>query len=319
MSVTVGVDLGGTHMQVGVLDESRTLVGRSAAKTNAVRGPDAVLDTIAEHVRLALDDAGLKQASAIGLAAPGAVDHDQGIVINAPNLGWIDLPAAHLLEQRLRRPVVLENDVNAAVYAEQRLGAGRGHDNLLGVWIGTGIGGGLIIGGAVYHGQQGTAGEIGHIIIDPDNPHRRRELEHQCSRVAIVREIADRVRLGADSCLKKYVDDDVPIPSSEIARALGENDAVAIAVIENVCEKLGRVIGSMVTMLSLGRVVVGGGLVEEAADAVVGRIERWTRETCWPAALRDVEVVPTKLGANAGLTGAALLAARRLGEREPDE
>lgn len=314
MSTTVGVDLGGTHMQIGVLDESRQLIGRSSSKTHPERGAEAVLDTIAEHVKLAMRDAGVSRVGAVGLAAPGAVDHEQGIVIDAPNLHWEDLPAAHLLEERLGTPVILDNDVNAAVYAEQRLGAGRGHDNLLGVWIGTGIGGGIIIGGRIYHGQRRTAGEIGHVIIDPNNPLRRRELEHQCSRVAIARDIAELIKAGRGSPLKKYVDEGVPIPSSEIANALEAGDGVSVEVVHEACRKIGSVIGSIVTLLSLGRVVIGGGLVEEAELNVVGPIEKAVRETCWPASLRNVEVVPTKLGPNAGLTGAALLAARRANE-----
>ena len=203
MSITVGVDLGGTHMQIGVLDESRQVIGRSSGKTHAERGPEAVLDSVATHIQLAMSEAGVQRVRAIGLAAPGAVDHEQGIVVDAPNLNWKDLPAAHLLEERLETPVLLDNDVNAAVYAEQRLGAGRGHDNLLGIWIGTGIGGGLIINGGVYHGQRQTAGEIGHVIIDPHNPLRRRELEHQCSRTAIARDIADAIKDGQSSIAQR--------------------------------------------------------------------------------------------------------------------
>ena len=312
MSITVGVDLGGTHMQVGVLDESRQLVGRSSGKTHPERGAEAVLDAVATHIEIAMREAGVKKVRAIGLAAPGAVDHEQGVVIDAPNLDWKDLPAAHLLEERMGAPVLLDNDVNAAVYAEQRLGAGRGHDNLLGIWIGTGIGGGLILNGSIYHGQRQTAGEIGHVIIDPHNPLRRRELEHQCSRTAIARDIKEAIKEGQASSLKEFADKNGPIPSSEIAKALAQGDAVARRVVEEACGKIGSVVGSIVTLLSLGRVVVGGGLVEDAGLAIVEPIERAVRAACWPESLRSIEVVPTKLGANAGLIGAALLAAERM-------
>ncbi len=311
MSITVGVDLGGTHMQIGVLDDSRSVIGRSSGKTHAERGSDAVLDEVATHIRAAMHEAGVSKVRAIGLAAPGAVDHEQGIVIDAPNLDWEDLPAAHLLEERLGAPVLLDNDVNAAVYAEQRLGAGRGHDNLLGIWIGTGIGGGLILNGSVYHGQRQTAGEIGHVIIDPHNPLRRRELEHQCSRTAIARDIADAINEGQASSLKAFADKGGPIPSAEIAKALADGDELTRRVVHEACGKIGSVVGSIVTLLSLGRVVVGGGLVEDAGLSIVAPIEQAVRAACWPESLRNIEVVPTKLGANAGLIGAALLAAER--------
>jgi glucokinase len=311
MSITVGVDLGGTHMQIGVLDEARRIIGRSSGKTHAERGSQAVLDEVATHIKSAMHEAGISKVRAIGLAAPGAVDHEQGIVIDAPNLDWKDLPAAHLLEERLGAPVLLDNDVNAAVYAEQRLGAGRGHDNLLGIWIGTGIGGGLILNGSVYHGQRQTAGEIGHVIIDPHHPLRRRELEHQCSRTAIARDIAEAISEGQTSSLQAFAAKGGPIPSSEIATALSQGDAVTTRVVHEACGKIGSVIGSIVTLLSLGRVVVGGGLVEDAGLAIVEPIEQAVRAACWPVSLRDIEIVPTKLGSNAGLIGAALLAAER--------
>lgn len=314
MKATVGVDLGGTHMQIGVVNPACEIIGRAGTKTEAARGPAAILDTIAEQVRLALDRAGLKRADAIGLAAPGAVDPERGIVLNAPNLKWDDLHAAQELERRLDMPVVLDNDVNAAVFAEQRLGAGVGVSDLLGVWIGTGVGGGLVLRGEVYHGPRRTAGEIGHVLIDPDNPLGRRELEHQCSRTAIARDICDAIGRGEPSVLAETVRAGGPCTSAQIASALEQGDELALRTVNLAGEKIGRVIGSMVTLLSLERIVVGGGLVEEAGRFIVEPIERAARATCWPEELRTVEVRATALGSNAGLLGAALLSAARIGQ-----
>lgn len=313
MNATVGVDLGGTHMQVGVVNAACEIVGRAGTKTEAARGPAAILDTIAEQVRLALDRAGLKRADAVGLAAPGAVDPERGIVLNAPNLKWDDLPAAEELQRRLDMPVVLDNDVNAAAFAEQRLGAGKGCNDLLGLWIGTGIGGGLVLRGEVYHGPRRTAGEIGHVIIDPSNPKGRRELEHQCSRTAISRDIREAIEAGEPSALAEIIAQTGTCNSAQIASALTQGDALALRVVNEAGEKIGRVLGTMVTMLSLERIVVGGGLVEEAGAFIVEPIQRATRETAWPEELRSVEVRATVLGPNAGLLGAALLSAARLG------
>lgn len=314
MKVTVGVDLGGTHMQIGVVNAACEIIGRSGTKTEASRGPAAILDTIAEHVRIALNRAGMKRADAIGLAAPGAIDPEQGIVLNAPNLKWDDLRAADELARRLDMPVVLDNDVNAAVFAEQRMGAGAGCPDLMGVWIGTGVGGGLVLRGEVYHGLRRTAGEIGHVIIDPENPQGRIELEHQSSRTAIARDICEAIENGEPSVLATAIKDGSPCTSSLIASALEQNDELTTRIVTTASEKVGRVVGSMVTMLSLERIVVGGGLVEVAGPFIVEPIQRAARETCWPEELRTLEVRATKLGANAGLLGAALLAASRIGQ-----
>ena len=313
MKVTVGVDLGGTHMQIGVVNPACEIIGRSGTKTEATRGPTAILDTIAEHVRIALDRAGMKRADAIGLAAPGAIDPERGVVLNAPNLKWDDLHAADELARRLDMPVVLDNDVNAAVFAEQRLGAGQGCDDLLGVWIGTGVGGGLVLRGEVYHGPRRTAGEIGHVLIDPDNPKGQRELEHQCSRTAIARDICEAIERGEASMLANSLKDGSPCTSSLIASALDQKDELTTRVVTLAGEKIGRVVGSLVTLLSLECIVVGGGLVEEAGSHIVEPIQRAARASCWPEELQGVEVRATKLGANAGLLGAAILAAARTG------
>lgn len=315
MSVTVGVDLGGTHMQIGVVDDSCAIIGRAGTKTEAARGASAIFDTIAEQVRLALDRAGVSRADAVGLAAPGAVDPERGLVLNAPNLTWDDVPAASELQRRLDMPVVLDNDVNAAVFAEQRMGAGVGCQDLVGLWIGTGIGGGLVLGGEVYQGPRRTAGEIGHIIVDPDNAEGLCELEHQCSRTAIARQIGQAIARGEPSSLAEIVRSGHSCSAAQIAQALNQGDALALRTVNRAGETIGRVLGSIVTLLSLERIVVGGGLVEEAGRFIIEPIERTTRATCWPEELRGVEVRATALGSNAGLLGAALLASGRVGLR----
>ncbi|MEN1705253.1 MAG: ROK family protein, partial [Planctomycetota bacterium] len=135
----IGIDLGGTHMQVGVVSSTGVLLGRSRCHTDAQEGFDAVIATIAEQCRAACDDAAvsLDAIAGAGLAAPGAVDPGRGLVLRAPNIGWDDAPAAAALEKSIGRPVFLDNDVNAAALAEATLGAGRGHADMLAVWVGT--------------------------------------------------------------------------------------------------------------------------------------------------------------------------------------
>ena len=298
----IGIDLGGTHMQIGVVDAAGALLGRSRCHTPAAAGFEAVIATIAEQCRAACDAASvpLDDIAAAGLAAPGAVDPGRGLVLRAPNIGWDDAPAAEALATAIGRPVFLDNDVNAAALAEAKLGAGRGHDDMLAVWIGTGIGGGLIFGGRVFHGPLFTAGEIGHVILDIDAPEGQRKLEHLASRTAIGAAIASRQGLAA------------PPTSEHIAEAYAKGDAVVREVIDRAALRIGVAIANAATVLSLGRVVLGGGLIETMGASFVAPVERAVRAHIFPEELQTIEVVGTQLGPDAGLLGAAMLARQQL-------
>lgn len=166
----VGVDLGGTNMQAIVVDPTNKIVGRTHGRTEPERGADDVIDRLVETVDDACREAGtsLTEIGAVGIAAAGAIDIPNGVILVAPNLHWENLPLLDRLREKIGRPVVLENDVNGAVWGEHHLGAGVGHGDVLGVWVGTGIGGGLILDGHIHHGAFFTAGEIGHTILTPN-------------------------------------------------------------------------------------------------------------------------------------------------------
>lgn len=304
-----GIDLGGTHMQIGIVGPDDGLLGRAKATTQAKDGPDAVLDRMAQGVREACAAAGvdLGDLAAVGVGAPGAIDHDHGIVRQAPNLGWDDYPLAQRLEKALGLPVVLDNDVNAAVLGEHRLGAGRGASDLLGVWIGTGVGGGLILGGSLFYGAVGSAGEIGQMVLRPDAPHGSRTLENNCSRRAVVHRVRMLVEAGEATTLM----DAASIGPHEIAKACAANDELVLRVVDEAAAFLGATIGSVVTLLSLSRVVLGGGLTEALGEPFVAKVKRAVDECVFPEALRSVEIVATQLNDDAGLHGAAILARER--------
>src|SRR5688572_4116617 len=150
-SLIVGIDLGGTNMQVGVVDERNRIRGRAGKKTKAREGADAVIDRIAAAIKEACNDAEvtLRDIDAVGIAAPGAIDMPRGVILEAPNLRWYDFPLRDILRRKIRRPVVVDNDVNGAVWGEFCLGAAKprakkGLGDVLGVWVGTGVGGGLV-------------------------------------------------------------------------------------------------------------------------------------------------------------------------------
>ena len=314
--LVVGIDLGGTNMQIGVVDRDRRVIGHGKKKTKPEEGRDAILSRIAEGIEDACADAKVKPSdlAGVGIGAPGAIDHATGTVLEAVNLRWNDVPLADLLSKRVGKPVFVDNDVNVAVYGEYKLGAGENARDLLGVWIGTGIGGGLILNGQLYQGSFMTAGEIGHTVLFPGNPPGTRSLEQNCSRTNIVDRILKLIRSNHKSIVPSLVDGDLSqVKSKTIAKAYQMGDELTVEVVDNAAELLGVSIAGVVTLLSLGRVVLGGGLTEALGDALVDKVKKSVRAHVFPEKCRAVKVVGTKLLDEAGILGAALIAYEKLG------
>lgn len=313
-SAFVGIDLGGTNMQIGVVSPALKILGRAKKKTKADEGPDAILTRIVQGVEEACADAKLPltSISALGIGAPGAIDPDKGLVREAANLRWNDLPLAALLRKRLKIPVIVDNDVNVAVVGEHRQGAGKGASHLLGVWVGTGIGGGLILSNALHYGHFLSAGEIGHTILFPGNPRGHRSLEHNCSRTAVAERLARLLRSNHKSALAKEegaLEGD--IKSKSIARHYHDGDRLVTEVVDHAADLLGIAIANAVTLLALERVVLGGGLTEALGEPFVKRVRDSVRAYVFPDACREVDVLESKLRDDAGVIGSAILASER--------
>ncbi|MAY73226.1 MAG: hypothetical protein CMJ31_00605 [Phycisphaerae bacterium] len=313
--VFLGVDLGGTNIQMGLVSEDGQVLTREKARTDAAEGRDAVLGRIVEGVNACCEDQGisLKDVTAMGIGVPGPVDYVRGVVVEAVNLGWSNEPIGEMLAQRLGIPVTLDNDVNVALYGEWKHGAARGANDVLGAWVGTGVGGAFILNGALYNGHFQTAGEIGHMIISPDNPPGVRSLEHNCSRTAICNRLRQLIEASRESVIPSLVDGKLhKIKSKIVAEAYGRGDELTVEVVHDAAERLGVVLGSLVTALSLGRIVLGGGLTEAMGAVWVEQVRAAVHRVAFPVTTRDVEVVATELLDNAGVIGAALLAKQRV-------
>jgi glucokinase len=307
----VGIDVGGTNMQFGVVDGAHAIIGRAAARTEAAEGLDHVLDNIVAGVGAACSAAGLNRAdiAAVGVVAAGAMDIPRGIVLIAPNLDWHDVPLRDLLQQRIGRPVVLDNDVNGATWGEYHLGAGDGCGDALGVWVGTGVGGGLVLGGRLHHGDFFTAGEIGHTVIEPSGPPGQRTIEDLCSRTGIRKLIGDGLSNQPDSIIHELTVGDMSrLGTDQIKHAYDASDELTVDVIHRAADLLGVAIANWVTMLSLRTVFIGGGITEALGEPYLDRIRASFLEDVFPDRCRDCRLVMTKLAADSGLLGAALLA-----------
>ena len=310
----LGIDLGGTNVQIGVVSADGDVLSRAKRKTGADEGRDAILERIVDGVEEACGDADipLDQIRAIGMGAPGPVDPNTGVVIEAVNLKWKDEPIAEILGEMLGRPVYLDNDVNVAVYGEWKMGAGRGAKHLLGAWVGTGVGGGLILNSELFYGHYLTAGEVGHMILHQDNPPGVRSVEHNCSRTAICNRVRQLIEAGRESLVPDLVGGKLnKIKSRTIAEAYHGGDELVVEIVNDAANRLGTMLGGIVTLLSLEKIILGGGLTEAVAEPWVERVRAAVHHVVFPAVCRNVEVVASELEDNAGVVGAALIALER--------
>ena len=314
----VGVDLGGTKILAGVFKRSLECIGSSKLSTKSQRGVDAVVERIARCVQDAVDEAdlNLKQVAGIGIGAPGAVDFAEGKVIFAPNLeGWKDVPLKKDLEKHLGVPVFVENDGNICALGVHAAELKAKPKSLIGIFVGTGIGGGLIVNGDLYGGFNHTAGEIGHMVLDVNGPKcgcgNKGCFEALASRTAIFQQIKAGVKDGQKTLLTEMLGDDLSdLRSGDLRKAMRRGDKFVEKVIAGAAEYIGIGIANLVNILSPEVVVVGGGVIEALADEMMSVIVETAQDYAMPGTMKGVEIIASKLGDNAGITGAAVLARR---------
>lgn len=319
MGIRGGIDLGGTKVQAIVFDTAtESVLGQARSPTPAQGGPPAVLDTLVEALEAAAADAGrhVGELAGLGVGCPGQVDADAGTLARAGNLsdwqGPFALGAA--LTERTGLPVRLGNDVDVATQAEFQLGAGRSAGSLLGVFWGTGVGGGLILDGQPWRGR-GAAGEIGHMVVRRGGPRcpcgRRGCLEAYAGRRAMELRARRKVQRGTDSELFDIMQERGrnSLSSGVWARALDRGDHLAHALINRAVKALGAGVASAVNLLDVELVVIGGGLGVRFGAPMVDRIAA-AMEPHLFSDERPPEVCVAELGDLGGAIGAALLSER---------
>jgi glucokinase len=314
----VGVDLGGTKILAGVFGPQLRLLQTAKLSTKSSRGFDSVVDRIARCVRDAVDEAdmNLKQVQAIGIGAPGAVDSETGDVIFAPNLQWKDAPLREELEKQLGIPVFVENDCTACTLGVHEVELKGRTRNLLGVFLGTGIGGGLILDGRVHRGFNGTAGELGHMVLQVGGPKcgcgNNGCFEALASRTALFREIQQRVKAGEKTVLTEMLGDGLnDLKSGDLRKALRKGDKLVEKVVESAAEYTGIAIANLINILNPEIVVLGGGVIDALEDEMMSIITETALDYAMPGTVKGVEIIASKLGDNAGITGGAVLARAR--------
>ena len=311
----IGIDLGGTNLLASVVGSDGSIIARTHLETQGEMGYEHVLGRIQSAIKEVLDQSqlGVTDLAGIGIAVAGAVDVETGIVLRAENLDWDNKPLMVDLQERLKSPVVLDNDVNAAIWGEFLFGAGKNRGDCFGVWVGTGIGGGLVLNGQLYHGTLSTAGEFGMSISSPDDDKTFRTVEDHASRTGMQNHYARLMQDYPDSELCTVSNGNPKqIGNREFANAYEMNDVLACRIIEHGADRIGTAIANFVTMLSVDTVILGGGVIETLGDRYLQRIcERFDRDV-FPPHCRECKLVRTTLEADAGLLGAAMLARTKL-------
>lgn len=311
----IGVDIGGTAIKAGVVDEAGHIVEKREVPTATHEGPDRVLERLVELITQlkAVAEASGAAVGGVGVGVPGPdLDVERGVVIRAVNLGWKNVPLRDRLIAGLPGlPVSVNNDANLAALGEAWVGGGKGAQHLLLITVGTGVGGGVVIGGRVYPGADSLAGEIGHVTVRPEGGHRCNCgktgcLETEASATAIIREAREAARSGRSPHLAGILARNGVLTARDVVEAAQAGDEVAQALFAYAGRVLGLALANAANLLNPERIVVGGG-VSHAGELLFVPLQEAYRAHALPAVAKR-PVVPAELGNDAGLIGAARLA-----------
>lgn len=322
----IGFDLGGTKMMASLLDDDLGVLRQERTPTLGHEGPEAGMKRIVETIETVLgEDRG--ELRGIGMACPGVVSMRAGILRNAPNLGWREIPIGPLLTKHFGVPVRILNDVDAGAFGEYAHGAGQGASTLLAVFPGTGIGGGCVINGDLLTGKNASCMEIGHAPMAvaglQGKPGRPQMMESLCSRLGIASAAAAEAYRGNAPWLMKNCGTDIQlIKSGTIAKSIDEGDKAVARIVRNAAHYLGIAIASAVDLLGPDVIVLGGGLVEKMPSIFVKGVRRQVNRFASRALAEEVEIRVAKLGDDAVVIGAGAFAkakARSKGAEEEAE
>jgi glucokinase len=327
----VGVDLGGTSLLAAVVGPSGEILGEAKRKTRPELGASGVIERLVDVVEKAITRSGVKSKSigGVGVGVPGPIRPQDGVVVRCPNLGptWNNLAFAKRLAKQLalrelHMPVTIDNDVNVGAVGEHTYGAGRGSDYMLAIFVGTGLGGGVIIDGKLYAGAYTSAGEVGHMPILPDGPlcscGKRGHAEALASRSAIEREIKSALDAGHESMIPSIMARQRRniMTAGVIGEAYEARDRVTVEAVEKAQYYLGLLVGACVNLLDPQVVVIGGGVVERFGEAYLEPVRSMAAQHIIGEADDTSDgsrIIRASLGDYSGALGAAVLVQQRLG------
>jgi len=311
--VFVGIDLGGTNIKIGCFDADVNLIAKTSVPTAVDNGPDFVVNNIVNTTKALLADNSIPTdiLCSLGIGSPGPLNRAEGVIIDAPNLKFRNVPLRKMLSERLSAPAVLDNDANVACWGEYVIGAGKGADNMVFFTLGTGIGGGIISDGRLVHGCEDNAAELGHIIIYPDgrlcNCGQQGCVEAYASANATAKRAVEAIQTGAESSLQKVLDENGRITCKDVYDHLAAGDKLAKEITDGTAKALALTCVGVLHILEPSRAVFAGGMIA-AGDLLLDRIKYYFSEHIWSLKTESFEICFATLGEDAGIIGAAALA-----------
>jgi glucokinase len=308
----LGIDLGGTKLRVALTDLEGHMIARRDVPTEPAKGPEQVLNKIVAMVGDLTRNGEMERVLGVGLAAPGPLDLNTGVLIVAANMpGWHNVPHQKELSGRLQKPVYIDNDANAAAVGEWQFGAGKGLRNVLYMTVSTGIGGGVISEGHILHGARGLAGEVGHMTIDIHGPKcacgNTGCLEVLASGTAIARQAVELIKTGLPTALTDMVGDDLTkITAQLVTKAAREGDGLALELMQRVGEYIGIGLVNLFHLFNPEMAIIGGG-VSQAGDLIFVPAREIVHHRTMEGFHEGIPIIPATLGDDVGLLGAAAL------------
>lgn len=309
----IGIDLGGTKVLTALVNiETGEVVEFVKKKTKKEKGPEKIVHKILKSIREILEDQVLEPAdiSSIGIGAAGQVNREKGVLIAAPNLDCFDLPLKEIVEKEFGIPVLLGNDVEIATIGELKYGAGKGYSDFVCIFVGTGVGSGIVSNGRLRQGSSGTAGEIGHIVVDvggrPCACGANGCLEAYASRLAVEKRITGALKKGRESAITKYLVEGKGIKTSMLLKALQDEDELVENSLVEAAEYLACGIASVINFYNPDLVILGGGLID-AIDFFYEKTVKIAKGKSLPTPADKTQFKKAQLSDFSGVIGAAFL------------
>lgn len=310
---TLGIDLGGTNIVAGIVDENYKVIAKGKVKTNSPRPAEEIADDMAKACFMACEAAGIsiKDVVACGVGTPGSINPFEGVVVYANNLGFNNVPLAAMLKERTGVDFYIENDANAAAYGEFLAGSGRGVKSCVAVTLGTGVGGGIIIDGKLFSGSNYAGGELGHTVINVDGEPcscgRKGCWEAYASATALIRQTKAAMKKNKDSVMWELADGSLDNVNGRIAfDGMRKGDKAATEVVEQYEKYVAVGLANIINVFQPQKICIGGGISNEK-ETLINPIKKFVSNETYATMGDPCEILPAELGNDAGIIGAASL------------
>lgn len=309
----IGIDLGGTNIVAGVVDENYNIVAKASTKTNCPRPAKEIADDMAKMAIQAAENAGLTidDIEWVGIGTPGIANSETGIIEFAGNLGFVNVPMVEYIRETIDKPVFIENDANAAAYGEYVAGAAKGAKNAVCITLGTGVGGGIVIDGKIYAGSNCAGAEIGHTVIEVDGVQcscgRKGCFEAYSSATGLIRMTKEAIAENPDGIMSKMAEEKGKVTARTSFDAMRAGDPAAKAVVDKYIKYLAAGITNTINIFQPDILCIGGGVCNEG-DPLLLPVKALVKEEVFTRnSKKNTEIVIAKLGNDAGIIGAAFL------------